>query len=148
MAEKGKVFTGARARLSANGRKVGFARNANGGETLTYERNKVLDNIQTEEHVPTDYDVRFSMSSVRLVGDTVKSRGIMPSLGANVDQHLRNILTNGTLTMTVEDNQTGSVIYTIEQAKVTTNNWSLDAVGIVGTDNDFVAIRMRDESEV
>ena len=37
---------------------------------------------------------------------------------------------------------------TLEQAKATSNNWSIDAVGVVGTDLEFVAIRMRDESEV
>lgn len=148
MAEKGRVFTGARARLLINGVKVGYARNCSGGETLTYERIKVLDKIQTAEHVPTDYDVRFTAGEVRIIGETVKSRGIFPSLGSNPDQHLSNILTNGELTITIEDNQTHAIFMTLEQAKCTSNNWAIDAIGVVGTDMEFVAIRMRSEDEV
>lgn len=144
--EKGRIFTGARARLLIGGVKVGYAKNCNGRETLQYERVKVLDNIRTKEHVPVDYDVSFSMGMVRIVGETVKSLGIFPSLGANVDEHLRNILTSGDLTVTIEDNQTGKLIMTLGEAVSSSNNFSIDAIGIVGTDMDFMAITMRDES--
>lgn len=148
MAAKGLIFTGARARLSINGVKVGFARNCSGREMIQYERVKVLDNIQTQEHVPVDYDVSFTAGMVRIVGETVKSLGYFPSLGSNPAEHLTNILTNGSLTITIEDNQTGAIVMTLEQAKCQTNNFSLDASGVVGQDLEFVAIRSRDESEV
>jgi hypothetical protein len=147
MAEKGRVFTGARARLLINGVKVGYARGCNGGEEITFEPVKVLDDIQTKEHVPTTYDVRFSASEVRIIGETLKSRGVFPSLGSNSSDHLRNILTNGELTITIEDNQTGALFMTLEQARASRVNWTLDAVGMVASDVEFVAIRMRDESE-
>ena len=147
MAAKGRVFTGARARLLINGVKVGYARNCSGGETITYERIKVLDKIEAAEHVPTDYDVQFTAGEVRIIGETVKSRGVFPSLGANSDEHLSNILTNGELTITIEDNQTCSIFMTLEQAKCTSNNWSIDAAGVVGNEMTFVGVRMRDESE-
>lgn len=148
MAEKGRVFTGARARLLINGVKVGYARNCSGGETISYERIKVLDNIQTQEHVPVDYDVRFSAGMVRIIGETIKSLGYFPSLGSNPADHLKNVLTNGVLTVTIEDASTGAIYMTLEQARVTSSNWSIDAVGVVGQDMEFVAIRSRDESEV
>lgn len=148
MAEKGRVFTGARARLLINGVKVGYARNCSGGETISYERIKVLDNIQTQEHVPVDYDVRFTAGMVRIIGETVKSLGYFPKLGSNSSEHLQNILTNGELTVTIEDSKTGAIFMTLEQAKATSVNWSIDAAGIVASDMEFVAVRLRDESEV
>jgi hypothetical protein len=148
MAEKGRVFTGARARLLINGVKVGYARNCSGREEIQYEPIKVLDNIQVQEHVPVSYVVSFSAGFVRLVGETVKSLGYFPTLGSNPADHLKNILTSGALTITIEDNQTGSIFMTLEQAKASSNNWSIDAQGVVGYDMEFVAIRMRDESEV
>lgn len=148
MADKGRVFTGSRARLLINGVKVGYASNCSGREEITYEPIKVLDNIQVQEHVPTAYTVSFSAGMVRIIGETVKSLGYFPTLGANASDHLSNILTNGTLTVTIEDNQTGSIFMTLEQARATNNNFTIDAQGVVGTNMDFVAIRMRDESEV
>ena len=148
MAEKGKVFTGARARLLINGVKVGYARNCSGGEQIQYEPVEALDNIQTEENVPTRYRVNFSMGFVRVVNSTVKSAGWFPKLGSNPEEHLSNVITQGLLTVSIEDNQTGAVIMTLEQAAATSNNFSIDATGIVGNDIDFVAIRLRDETEV
>jgi hypothetical protein len=148
MAEKGKVFTGARARLSVNGVKVGYARNCNGREELQHEPVEALDNIQVEENVPTRYRVSFSMGFVRVVGTSLKSLGWFPQLGQNPEEHLTNVLTQGILTVTIEDNQTGAVFMTLEQASATSRNFTIDATGIVGIDVDFVGIRMRDESEV
>jgi hypothetical protein len=148
MAEKGRVFTGARARLLINGVKVGYARNCSGREEIQYEPIKVLDNIQVQEHVPVAYVVSFSAGHVRIVGETMKSLGHFPSLGNNPAEHLANVLTSGALTITIEDNQTGNIMMTLEQAKATSNNWTIDATGVVGVDMEFVAIRSRDESEV
>lgn len=146
--EKGRVFSGARARLLINGRKVGYARNCNGREEIQYDPVEVMDNIEVEEHVPVRYRVSFSMSRVRIVKETLKSLGYYPQLGANPSEHLSNILTSGVLTVTIEDNKTGAIIMTLEQARAQSKGFSIDATGMVSEDVDFVAIRARDESEV
>lgn len=144
-----RVFTGARARFSIDGVKVGYALSVSASERLSHERIKVLDEIEVKEDVPVDYEVStFRASQVRIVGDTLKSRGWMPANGANPEEHLRNILTQGELTATIEDNQTGQVIATFERCRVQGNDWQINARGVVNTDVDFLAIRMRDESEV
>lgn len=148
MAEKGKLFTGARARFLLNGTKVGYARNVSGREEINYEEVNVLDNIQVEEHVPTGYTCSLTAGLFRIVGKTLKSQGWFPSLGANTEEHLSNILTNGTLVATIEDNQTGEIIATYEQVKIRSHNFTIDARGVVGEDVEFVAIRAKDESEV
>lgn len=109
---------------------------------------EVLDNIEVEEYAPIAYNVRLRASQFRIVGETLKSLRYFPSIGANTEEHLSNILTSGDLTATIEDSKSGKIIATIEQVKVSSHNWTIDARGIVGEDVEFVAIRMKDESEI
>jgi len=148
MAKKGRLLTGARARFSIDGIKVGYARNVNLSEEITYEPVEVLDNIEVEEHVATAYRVTFSASMFRIVGDTVKSMEWFPKGGANASDRLENILVSGNLKATIEDTKTQKMISTVEQVRVASHNWTIDARGIVGEDVTFVAIRVRDESEI
>jgi hypothetical protein len=148
--EKGLVFTGARARFSVNGKKVGWATNVSGSEEIQYEEAEVLDNIQVQEHVPVRYRCTLSCSTIRIVGKTLKSQGFFPKIGANSEDLLRNILTNGDLSAMIEDTNAGvtTIIANYEQVKVASHNWTINATGIVGEDVTFVAIRVKDESEV
>lgn len=148
MAEKGRLFTGARARFSIGGVKVGYARNVAVTEEIQYDPVEVLDNIEIEEYVPVAYRVTFTASQFRIIGETVKSLGFFPNVGQNVEEHLENILIKGDLTATVEDTKTGKIFATLEQVKVASHNWTIDARGVVGEDLTFVAVRVRDESEV
>lgn len=148
MAEKGRLFTGARARFSINGVKVGYARNVAVTEEIQYDPVEILDNIEVEEYVPVAYRVTFTASQFRIIGETVKSLGYFPNTGQNVEDHLENILISGDLTATVEDTKTGKLFATLEQVKVASHNWTIDARGVVGEDLTFVAIRVKDESEV
>jgi len=148
MAEKGRLFTGARARFSIDGVKVGYARNVNVSEAITYEAVNVIDNVEVEEYVPLGYEVTFTASKFRIVGVTLKNKGWFPSIGANTEEHLTNILQTGDLVATIEDTATGSLFATLEQVKVASHNRTIDARGIVGEDITFNAIRLKDESEV
>ena len=148
MAEKGRLFTGARARFLIDGVKVGYARNVNVSEEIQYDPVEILDNIEVEEYVAVAYRVTFTASQFRIIGETVKSLGWFPSLGANTEEYLSNILTSGDLTATVEDTRTGKLFATLEQVKVQSHNWTVDARGVVGEDLTFVAVRVKDESEI
>jgi len=146
--EKGRLFTGARARFSIDGVKVGYARNVAVTEEIQYDPVEVIDNIEVEEYVPVAYRVTFTASQFRIIGETVKSLGFFPNVGSNVEDHLENILVSGDLTATVEDTKTGKIFATLEQVKVASHNWTIDARGVVGEDLTFVAVRVKDESEV
>ena len=146
--EKGVIFTGARARFIVDGKKIGFATTVSGREMLEYERVKVLDNLQTQEHVPVDYDTELSASRVQIVGKSLKSQGLFPSLGGNAEEHLQNVLTSGALSAHIEDNATSTVMFLFEEVRVSSHNWTINARGIVGNDMTFVAIRQRDQSEI
>ncbi len=148
MAEKGRLFTGARARFSIEGVKVGYARNVAVTEEIQYDPVEVLDNIEVEEFVAVAYRVTFTASQFRIIGQTIKSLGFFPNVGTTTDQHLENILVSGDLVATVEDTATGKMFATLEQVKVASHNWTIDARGVVGEDMTFVAIRVKDESEI
>jgi hypothetical protein len=146
--EKGRVFTGARARFSIEGKKVGYATNVSGSTEIEYQPVDVLDNIETEEFAPTAYRVSLQASTVRIVGETLKSQGFFPQSGTSPAEHLQNILMLGDLVCTIEDSKTGKVIMTMEQVKAASENFSINARGIVGADMSFVGVRIKDESEV
>lgn len=148
MPEKGRVFSGARARLMLEGVKVGYCTNVAGSEEIQYDPVEVLDNIQVEEFVPIAYRVTFTASLVRIIGETVKSLGWFPQQGRSPEDHLQNILVSGELVAVIEDNKTGRAMMTLEQVKVASHNFTVNARGVVGQDLTFVAVRMKDESEV
>jgi hypothetical protein len=69
-------------------------------------------------------------------------------VGSSTEDHLENILISGDMTATIEDTKTGKLFATLEQVKMASHNWSIDARGVVGEDVTFVAVRVKDESEV
>jgi len=146
--EKGRVFTGARARFSIEGSRVGFATNCAGSEEIQYDPVEVLDNIEVDEFVPVAYRVTFTSSQIRVVGETIKSQGFFPTAGTTTEEHLQNILLQGDLVATIEDTKTQKLVMTLEQMKVASRNFTINARGIVGKDVTYVAVRMKDESEV
>ena len=148
MAKPGNLFTGARARFSIDGVKVGFARNVTVREEIQLDPVEVLDNIEVEEYVPVAYRVTFSASVFRIIGETIKSREWFPKTGDNTKDHLTNILNSGELTATIEDTRTNALFATLEQVRVQSHNWTIDARGVVGEDIEFVAVRLKDETEV
>ncbi len=148
MAEKGRVFTGARARFSIGPKKVGFATNVSGSEEIELQPVEVLDNIEVEEFVPVAYRVTFTASLVRIIGETLKSEGFFPKTGNSPEEHLTNILLIGDLVCTIEDSKSNAIMMTLEQVKIQSRNFTVNARGIVGKDVTFVAVRMKDESEV
>jgi len=148
MAEKGRLLTGARARFSINGIKVGYARNVTINEEIQYDPVEILDNVEVEEFVPIAYRARMTAGMFRIVGTTSKTQGWFPANGGNVEEHLENILNTGELTAVIEDTKTGRPVATVEQVKIASHNFTVDARGIVGEDAEFVCVRVRDESEI
>lgn len=145
MAEKGRVLTGARARFLLGGKKVGYAQGVQVNEELEFQPIEALDNIEVEENVPIGYRVSMSAQLVRLVGASIKAAGYFPPVGKTPQEHLTNILQQGVLTAVIEDNKKNKRVAMVEEVKVSTNNTSISARGVVGVDVNMVAIRMRDE---
>lgn len=147
MGQKGRVFTGCRARFMIEGKKVGYATNVSGSEEVRYDPLEVLDNVEVEEFVPVGYTVTFTAALVRIVGETIKSQGFFPKTGVDTETHLKNILLQGDMSAVIEDTKTGDKICTVQQMKMQSRNFTINARGMVGKDCTFVATRMLDESE-
>lgn len=143
MAFRGLVLSGARARLNLDGIKVALALNVSYSEEIQHDPIEPLDQFSVAEHVPVGYRVTFNAQMVRIVQNTIKNRD-----GVVIFPTLENILTRGEMDATVEDGPTGAVIANIEGVKATRYNNNIGARGIVMKDVEFVAIRIRNESEI
>lgn len=143
MAGRGLVLSGARARLMIEGVKVMYATNVSYGEEIQLDPVEVLDQLEVAEHVPVGYRVNFSAQMVRVITNSIKLRD-----GVSIFPRLEDILTSGELTATVEDRVTGTIVSNIERVRAASYNINVGARGIVLNDVQFVAIRIRDESEI
>lgn len=143
---KGRLFTGARAKFSIEGTDVGYARNVAVTEEIVYEPVNVLGNIRVEEFVPVAYNVRFTASMFRIVGQTLKKQDWFAKVGQDSGKHLENILLGKDMVATIQDSKTGEILATLEQVQISSHNFSVDALGVVGEDMEFVAVLMRDET--
>lgn len=141
------AITGARARFSINGVKVGYARSVNLNENIDYRPLEVLDNIRIEEHVPVGYDCALTCEQFKIVNQTFKARGFFPKTGRDSSEHLLNILLQGELTATLEDVVSGRILATVERCRIATTNYTVNARDITGENVTFVAILVKDESE-
>lgn len=143
MAARGLVLTGARARMSIDGVPVMYTLSATYGEEITQEPIEPLDQLDVAEHVATAYRVTFSAQLVRIITNSLKLRD-----GVAIFPKLEDILAAAEMTATIEDRITGEVVANIERVKASRYNINVGARGIVLTDAEFVAIRIRDESEI
>lgn len=143
MAGRGNVLSGARARLLIDNVKVMYATNVTYGEEIQHDPVEVLDQLEVAEHVPVAYRVNFSAQMVRVITNSIKLRD-----GVRIFPRLEDALTSGELTASIEDKITGALVANIERVKAVRYNLSIGARGIVLNDVEFVAIRIRDESEL
>lgn len=148
MAEKGRIFTGARAILAFAGKPIGYAKNCNSGENINHEPFTGLGQIEVIENVPVGYAISFSASFARLVGENLQTLGIQPKVGATPEELLQNILDLGDLTATISDRKTKKVLESVEQLRFSSRRTSYQAGSIVMTDVEFVGIKIRTEAEV
>lgn len=143
MAYRGLILTGARARLSFDGVKFALCLNVNYGEEIQHDPVEPIDQFEVAEFVPVAYRANFSAQTVRIVKNTLKNRD-----GVVVFPTLENILTRGEMTATVEDTPEAVVVANIERVKCTRYSVNIGARAITMTDCEFVAIRIRNESEI
>jgi hypothetical protein len=104
---------------------------------------EVLDQFDVAEFVPVSYRCTFSAQMVRVITNPIKLRD-----GVVIMPRLEDILDAPELTATIEDPKTGNILANIERVKCTRYTANIGARGIVLNDVEFVAIRVRDESEI
>lgn len=143
MIGRGLVFTGARARLSMEGTKIMYATNVSYGEEVEHLPLEVLDQFEVAEWVPVAYRVSFGAQMARVVGNPVKNRD-----GVKLFPRVEDILSSPEMTAQIEDSPSGTIVANVERIKCTGYDVPANARGLVMQDLRFVAIRVRDESEI
>lgn len=137
------VLTGARARLSLDGVALMYALNASYGEQIQLDPVEPLDQFDVAEFVPTAYRCTFTAQIVRVITASVKLHN-----GLTIFPTLEKILDAAEMTATIEDRVTGRVVANIERVRASRYQIAVGARGIVLTDVEFTAVRIRDESEI
>jgi hypothetical protein len=140
---RGLSLVGARARLSIGNKVMMYCTNVTYGEEITQEPIEALDNILVSEHVATRMRVNFSAQWVRVITNSIKLKD-----GVAIWPQVEDVLSQGELTATIEDKVTNAVLANIQRVKASRYNVNIGASGIVMSDVEFVAISIRDESEV
>jgi len=135
-----QVFSGPRAFLLADGARVGYTGEVSGSETIEYEPVQTINFIEIRENIPVGYGVTLQTNFFRIIGESVKKRGLMPVL--------ENILTSGELTLSIADQQTGQTVEQWEQCKMSERSFSVTARGLVSDQCTWTAIRLRDEYQL
>ena len=135
-----QTFSGARAIFSIGTVQVGFAGGVSGEEMIDYEPVDVLDLLEVQEHVPVAYRTSLNAQIFRVVGNSLKARGIMPVQS--------DIITSGDLEASIKDNVTNNTLQLFQGVRCSGHSFDITARGIVQENVPFVAIRVIDEFEL
>lgn len=135
-------MTGARARISIEGRIVAICMSVSYSEQYQIDPVEPLGQLEAAELLEIAYRVSGSIGISRLVGQPAKLRDgvrIFPTIEEAINQPEKTLL--------VEDKITGTPLARIQRVKFTTNDNSHTKAHSI-TNLSFTGIYIRDESEV
>lgn len=143
-----EIYTAARARILIDGRREGYATQVTVRESIQREPIRVLDSIRVKEYAPTAYDVSLTFGFVRIVGATLKARGLFPKAGSSPEEHLQNILNQGQISVALEDSRTGRVTHQVDGVEFSEQDLQISAGGVAGVNVSAVGLLVRDEGDI
>ncbi len=138
--QRGAIFTGARAIFSLKGQKVGFATQVSVEEQIQHEPITVLDNVFAEEYAPVGVTVTFTAQLFRLVGASMRKFGFWPAAGHGSG------ITMGELDATLRDHVTQQTLANLQRCRCMSRTLEISARGIGGTNTQWNAIKLLDET--
>lgn len=118
-----KVLTGSKAALKLNGVKVAFVGSVTINEDNTLTDIDVLDQLEVGELAETAHKVSFTCNLFKIDGNSVSQLGIRAD-------NIRDILTQGEMTMELYNSVEDRVEYTISGVKWQGGSGTLDARGV------------------
>jgi len=145
------VFSGARAYFKIAGHPVGWAGGVSGEESVDFEPVDVLGKLEIHEHVPVGYRTSLSAQVFRVIGKPLKQYTGDDNAVFSIFPKYDNILTTDGYEVTLTDRLPGNeavVAAHFEQVKAASRSWDTSARSVVSEQISFVAIRMKDESEI
>lgn len=137
---RGQVLHGARMWVAINGRMLGYCPNVSMNRTTNFAPVDVLDNLETEEHVPTGYTVAGSFGLIAVTDKTMIQRGGQVALA--------EVLNNPTKVFSLMDRPTDSAQWTIEGASISGDSLSIGKGQITTVSFNWVALRRRDRNGI
>ena len=142
-----RTMGGCRGLIRYNGQPVGYTTNFSWTEVTNYQPIELIGNVAVSENTPLGYTVSANASMFRTFADgtmsgigSLKTQGIFPKE--------KDILTTVGAEVLLFDSVTGKPMAQILGVKASTTNYTAPARGVIGVDVGFVALRVRDESEV
>lgn len=137
-----QVFSGPRARFKVNGNVVAYAGGVSGEETIDYEPVDVIDLLEIKEHVPVAYRCSLNAQIFRVIGKSLKQRGIFPTPD--------KIINSESMSAAIEDAEgvPSQIIAQFTGVRTAGHTFDVTARGLVSENVSFVAIRVSDESEL
>jgi hypothetical protein len=134
------TFSGARSIFLVNSVPVAFAGSTSGSEQISNQPVDVLNLLEVREFVPVAYTASLSANIFRVVGQSLKQQGIMPTQN--------NIIESPDLEVAIQDNVTGATIQLFQGVRCAGHNWDISARGIVSESVEFNAVRVLDEADL
>ncbi len=123
-----------------NSQPVAFAGGISGSEAITYEPVDVLNLLEVREFVPVAYVCTLAAQVFRVVGQSLKSLGILPKQ--------EDIIESGDLEAVAQDSVTGATVALFQGVRCAGHSFDITARGLVMENVDFVCIRIHDEAEI
>lgn len=134
-----RVFSGPRSRVTCGGVVLGWLTDISGSEAFAYDEIDCMGVLEVAEYVLVGYRASFQASIVRIIGRSLKSLGIFPTLEA--------ALTSGELSVGVEDKLTGQVVYQFVGARCSEKPFSGSARAHFAENTSWLCTRVLDEFE-
>lgn len=132
----GKSFSGARCRIYADGKQIGWATGVEVNEQTQMVRVDVLDNPYTEEIEPVGITVDGRIAMVKMYGNTLAEQGIQ----AQGDK--LTVILKAPMTLTITDSIYNKPLINIYGCKFTSRSFNVDRMSVTMSNVSFQAIRM------
>jgi hypothetical protein len=139
--QRKELFSGCRARILMDGKRQGWAKGVSGSREYMKEAVEVCDNVEVEEYATVGYRVNMRANLVGILTESLTGQGLMPKIGQDNDEHLKNIIAQTPFTIQIEDNVTGKIMYEYSRCEISTENFDVGARSIMGKDVSIVGIR-------
>ncbi len=139
-----RSFSGARCKISLDGKAIGWATGVEIDETIQQVRVDVLDDPYTQEIETVGVVVSGRIAQVKMYGNTLaeEAQGKKYPQGSKID-----VLLHPAVTLTIVDSIEGKVLFEVYGMKFSGRSHNVDRMSVMMTNLSFQAIRMESKAQ-
>jgi hypothetical protein len=139
-----RSFSGARCKISLDGKVIGWATGVEIDETIQQVRVDVLDDPYTQEIETVGIVVSGRIAQVNMYGNTLAedAQGKKYPQGSKID-----VLLHPAVTLTIVDSIEGKVLFEVYGMKFSGRSHNVDRMSVMMTNLSFQAIRMESKAQ-